>query len=378
MCCLLRRETTERVVSSKIGPQDGFTLVQTFGVLLVFLMVAAAACDGEPQLAATPEPTNTLTPTSTPKPTPTETSTLTPTVTPTQEPSPTPASTPTATATPPVTTPALPTALIIDESTIGRDVFSFLAEDEASCIREELGEGTFEETQGQAVMNGHDWFDSMPIGCLAEETAIELSIALVDAAAGGLSADSRECLAEVYAETDAIALGYGLSSITPDSNEPEAIRFSLRFVVCLTDEESHALAAQPGGSEVFTPSELRCLLDRLDLEKFVSFLHNLTEVTGQPSPEFQQTFEEVTSAIDGCGIALSGDPPGETLTLDALRTMAEDDPALQPLVECLEQRSTPEEIAAYFAGLAPTPQPDLLECLEEYGHQLFGSPPPDG
>ena len=342
-----------------------------FGVLLVFLMVAAAACDGEPQPATPSEPSNTVTPTST------EASTLTPTVTPTQEPSPTPTSTPTPTATP-VPTPALPAALIMDESTLGGDVFGALAEAEASCIQGELGEAAFEDLQGQAVMNGHDWFDSLPVGCLAEQTAIELSIALVDATAGGLSADSRECLADAYAESDAIALGYGLSSITPNSNEPEAIRFSFRFVLCLTDEESHALAAQPGGSEDFTPSELRCLLDRLDLERFVSFLHNLTEVTGQPSPEFEQAWEDFNSAADACGIALGGDPPKETLTLDALRTMAEDDPALQPLVECLEQRSTPEEIAAYFAGLAPTPQPDFLECLDEYGHLLFGSPPPDG
>ena len=190
----------------------------------------------------------------------------------------------------------------MDESTLGREVLGALAAAERSCIREELGEEAFEGLHGQRVLNSHDWFNSLPIDCLAEETAIELSIALVASATGGLSADSQRCLGEVYASSGAIGLGYGLRSTFPSSNEPEAIRFVLRFVLCLTDEEAEAHVEQPGGWEAFGPSGLRCLLERLDFERFVSFLHGLTEdAPGQPPSESEHSLEEVFSANEACG-----------------------------------------------------------------------------
>ena len=114
--------------------------------------------------------------------------------------------TPVVTPTP--SAPPVPVETPTPSITLGRDVIGILTETEISCVREELGTEAFDDLLAGAVLDGDVWFESFPFGCLKEETAIQLSVSLVAAAAGGLSLDSRKCLGEVYIDSNATALGF--------------------------------------------------------------------------------------------------------------------------------------------------------------------------
>ena len=223
---------------------------------------------------------------------------------------PTPPATPESVPTPPPAT-AHPKVVVssddpfnITEDTLGRDVAVSLTEAEASCVREEMGDEGFEDLQESRVLAGHTWLDSVPIDCLAEETASSLSIALVAGAIGGLSANSRECLGAVYTGSGAIGLGFVLGNELSLDENGEAVRFALHFITCLTDAEAEALAQESDNMDAgIAPSDFRCLFESVEVDAFTEFLFGFmeAELVG-PSPEFLKTIEAVSSATDRCEI----------------------------------------------------------------------------
>ena len=281
--------------------------------------IATTAPTVMPTPDPTPAPTDIPTPTNSPTPTPTRTPAPTDTPEPVVAVAPTPEITPTAEAKPvPTATPSQSsspqTGLNFNETTLGRDVIGALTEDEESCIREELGEEAFEEFLKLPALVGDPKLDMLPINCLAEETAIELSIELVAWVAGELSADSRECLGQVYADSGAIALGYGLSSELPDSGEADSLRFAVPFLLCLTDKELEMLV--PRGM-IPSPSAFRCVFEHIGIEEYINMAEGLVDaMRGEPSPEFLKAQEALQSANEACGIeGVSREPPlaGERL-----------------------------------------------------------------
>ena len=118
------------------------------------------------------------------------------------DPTPTPTPTPTRTPTP---TPGPLVGMVdftVDESTMGRDLIAVLTEEEVSCIRNTLREDGYATFLRAPALQ----FDSPELGfpgaCLSAESTATVVSAVMDADAGGLSADSRTCLHHAVAAQD--------------------------------------------------------------------------------------------------------------------------------------------------------------------------------
>lgn len=209
--------------------------------LLLVLIALAAACGSDPTPTPTPTPTATATPAPTATPTP-----LPPTPTP-LPPTPTPSPTP--------LTRVDPGEFAITDSTTGADVMALLSESEATCVEAEMDQEAVQALLGAPLLENLDLLDSFPIECLETGKATVLTIALLDAQAGGLSAGTKACIGALYAENPAM-----LSSEEVDT--PEAVAFGLEYFLCLSDEEAAALPGPTNGEAMpFKPSGLRCVVE---------------------------------------------------------------------------------------------------------------------
>lgn len=205
---------------------------------LLLLALAVAACG--------PEPTPTPTPTATPTPTPTPTATPTP-LPPTPTPTPEPIS---------KVDPGEQGGFTVTESTTGADVMALLSESEIACVGAEIDPEAAQALIGAPLLENLELLDAFPIQCLATEKAVVLSIALLDAQAGGLSGETKACLGALYAEHPAM-----LSSEA--QNSPEAAAFGIQYILCLTDEEADAITGPADGEAMpFKPSDLRCVIEQ--------------------------------------------------------------------------------------------------------------------
>ena len=184
-------------------------------------------------------------------------------------------------------------ALAIDESTVGRDIIDTLAEDEAACIRETLGDAIFGALLDTPVMTAEPTFDAFPFDCLSAETSANLTVSLMAAQAGGLTVETASCLHAFIVE----------NGMEPPDNPEEAILYSLGQVMCFTDEEAAALLGPGEEDAPLTPSQLRCVSTHTDLENIVTVMTNLGALMGEtPPPEFTQAMGELFVALGACGI----------------------------------------------------------------------------
>ncbi len=182
---------------------------------------------------------------------------LTP-LTPTTPPAPdTP--TPTTAATPTPEPSAVPiTDWELDENSTGGDLENLLSEDERSCLKAALGDQ-------------HDVFLSMtyfqlwnettgPVlgDCLTQQSTVGLVIAQYSATAGGLSADTRSCLAGAFTADPQDALVLSAGAQPGSSAEPA----SFDVLSCLTPEEAAAMTPEGEGPPPDTEA-LRCLTEEL-------------------------------------------------------------------------------------------------------------------
>ena len=252
-----------------------------FTLILLVLAVFAAAC-------SEPEPT----PTPTPRPTPTPTATATPTpIPPTPTPTPEPA---------PDTMMPKPEAgsvedLVITESTTVGDIMAVLSADEVSCLRDAIGAGIFDTIQGVAIATAPPGtMEALPFECLAPENAIGISIAMMSAEAGGLSAETRSCISALAMENPSV-LGIG----EPPEDPAALFGTAIQMQLCLTDEEAAAFAANSGG-ELPPPSVMRCVEEELgSLDDFLSIFSGT-----EPDPE---KLLGMFAAAQKCGLEIA--PP---------------------------------------------------------------------
>ena len=205
--------------------------------ILSFSVVLVAGCgsdgDPDPEPAATPAPAVASTPAPTPTPTPTPVPTATPAPAPDQ---------------------SIDEFVLTDATTV-RDITALLSEPEVACMREAIGETTFEAIADVPLGQIPGDTPAFPIECLEPDSAAAISVAFMSREAGGLSAEARSCLVALGRENPA---ALGLVPPSPDAGITELIGGAVGISLCLSDEEAAALGG--GGDELLPPpSVLRCL-----------------------------------------------------------------------------------------------------------------------
>lgn len=267
----------------------GLRSVAAITLMLLLLAAFAAACSD-------PTPTPTPTPRPTPTPTPTATPTPAPTPTPTPTPEPPPAGEPTPDAMMPKPGAGSVDDLVITDSTTVGDLIAVLSETEASCLRDAVGAATFDAIENVPLASAPPGaMDSLPFECLAPENAIGISIAMMSAAAGGLSGETRSCITALAQENPSV-LGIGGAPEDP----AELFGTAIQMQLCMTDEEAARFAAG-SGEAMPPPSVMRCMEEQLG-----SLDDLLTLFTGA-EPDLSK-IGELMAAAQECGLEMT--PPG--------------------------------------------------------------------
>ena len=252
-----------------------------FRVALPLLMVVgfltlATSCGSEP----TPTPTPSPTPTATPTPSPTPTSTPTPV-----PPTPTPA---------PVLVP-IEEFEITQTTTVG-ELMAYLSEEEVACVSNTIGAAIFDSIQGLAFAAIPPGTADLPFECLSLETAINLQIAFVSLEAGGLSAETRNCIRAIGIENPFL---FGVGE--PPANPAALIGAGFQMQLCLNDEEAARLAPDANATAP-PPSVLRCLEEQL------GSVEDLIAVFSGQEPDPEAMLGLLAAAME-CGLELEP-PPG--------------------------------------------------------------------
>ena len=198
---------------------------------------------------------------------------------------------------------------------------------------------------------------------------LDLAVITVSAAAGGLRADSEACLRTLYATTDMAGLPSGMGGPPSDSREePEDTLLVFRFLLCLTDDEWQRLRALNDAAE-FSTSALRCVDERIGIERFVE------AIWGDSS---RMPPGETVLVLQSCGLESFPIPsPGEggegAFNQVSLQWLMHD-PALQGLIDCLQEAASPQELDVFFSGSSPSPPAGIPQCLAQYSEMLPSSP----
>ena len=207
-----------------------------------------------------------------------------------------------------------------------------------------------------------------PIATTATPTpdTVDLAIATVSAAAGGLTADSEACLRSLYATSD--MAGTDMARLQAGSREePEATLLAFRFLLCITDDEWLRLRDYETGE--FSLSSLRCVDEQIGIERFVD------AIWGDSS---QMSPGETVQALQSCGLEhFPIPPPGEDRDgafnqISILWLMH--DPALQDLIDCLQETASVQELDAIFSGSSASQPEDIAQCLARYADILPSGP----
>lgn len=263
--------------------RNGFRSAAAVTLILLMLAAFAAACSD-------PTPT----PTATPRPTPTPTATATPTPVP-PTPTPTPASEPTPDAMMPKPDAGSIEDLVITESTTVGDLMAALSESEASCLRDAVGEATLGAVMNLPLASAPPGaMDALPFECLAPENAIGISIAMMSATAGGLSAETRSCISDLAMENPSV-LGIG----EPPEDPAELFGTAIQIQLCMSDEEAARFAGD-SGEQMPPPSVMRCMEEQLgSLEDLLALFFG-----GEPD---LAALGELMAAAETCGLEMT--PP---------------------------------------------------------------------
>ena len=260
---------------------------------------------------------------------------------PTPTPKPTATSTPEPTATPTPAPPAEPTeslaTLFIIDTTLGHEVMNRLSEGERQCIRGALGE----EVYG-AVLNlpmarliretGASGAGSF-LGCLTEDNVILMGLVLIDAHAGRVNQDSRDCsIAVARANPDLIRIRY--ATLRPDLNTLDA------EAVFQSAKESFECLEATDQAELLVRLTKR--LDRDDT------------FTGQDVIDMLSD-EEATCIREGLGEEQYAGFLSATVT-EAFAPSAS-------LLECVTPESQTQLFAAFSASRVEGLRPEAVSCM---------------
>lgn len=195
--------------------------------------------------------------------------------------------------------------------------------------------------------------------------SVGLDILTVAAAANGLTTYSEACLRALYATTDLAELPSGLGGPPSDSREDyEDTLLVFRFLICLTDDEWRRLRADDDPVE-FSTSALRCVDEKIGIERLVE------AIWGDSS---QMPPGETVRVLRSCGLESFPIPsPGEgregAFNQVSLLWLMHD-PALQGLIDCLQEAASPEELDTFFSGYSASPPGGNSQCLEQYADVL--------
>ena len=170
-----------------------------------------------------------------------------------------------------------------------------------------------------------------------------------------MTTDSQDCLRALYTETNQLEFPLRLS------NERADILLTLRFLLCLTDDEAQRLTSQPGTDAMdWSPSVLACVDERVGIDRLVDAFVMLTEDPLQ----LPQADEEVLQLLPACGAVEFFPAPPPEGTFDRLsQQWLQQDPSAQVMIDCLLGAASVEELDAFFAGFRPVPPPGVAECL---------------
>ncbi|MCY4449175.1 MAG: hypothetical protein OXE02_10080 [Chloroflexi bacterium] len=269
--------------------RTGFRRAASVALILLMLAAFAAACsDPTPTPTATPRPTPTPTPTATPTPVP-----------PTPTPTPAPESTPDAMMPKPEA--GSVEDLVVTESTTVGDLMAVLSESEVSCLRDAVGGATLDAVQNVPLANAPPGaMDALPFECLSPESAIGISIAMMSAEAGGLSAETRGCISALAMENPS-ALGIG----GPPDDPTEIFSTAIQIQLCMSDEEAARFAGESGG-EMPPPSVMRCMEEQLgSLDDLLALFFG-----GEPD---LAALGELMAAAQTCGLEMTPPAGGGSL-----------------------------------------------------------------
>ena len=154
-----------------------------------------------------------------------------------------------------------------------------------------------------------------------------------------------------------------------DSGEdPGDTLLVFRFLLCLTDDEWQRLREDDDPVE-FGTSALRCVDERMGIERFVD------AIWGDSS---QAPPGETVQVLQSCGLEFfpvpSAGEGGEGAFNQVSLLWLMHDPALQGLIDCLQEAAWPQELDAYFSGSSASPPAGIPQCLAQYSEMLPSSP----
>ena len=145
----------------------------------------------------------------------------------------------------------------LDEVSTGSDLVDLLSDDERTCLQAALGDqhNAFLSTAYSQLWNE----TTSPVleDCLTPDSIAGIVIALFSETAGGLSAETRDCLADVFTADPQDALAFS-AGVPPDA----AGSVSLDALSCLTPEEAAAMTPEGEGPPPDTAG-WRCLTEEL-------------------------------------------------------------------------------------------------------------------
>ena len=187
---------------------------------------------------------------------------------------------------------------------------------------------------------------------------VELAVTTVSAAAGGLTAESEACLRTLYATTD--MSGTDMARLQSGSSEdPEDTLRVFRFLLCITDDEWQRLLDYE--TVEFSLSSLRCIDEQIGIERFVE------AIWGDSS---QMPPGETVQVLQSCNLEFFPIPSpgegGEGAFNQVSLIWLMHDPALQGLIDCLQEAASMQELDAFFSGSSASPPAGIPQCLAQY------------
>ncbi len=229
---------------------------------------------------------------------------------------PVPTATPTATPTP--TAPPLAAAPFLDlkaNATVG-DVLQRLPQKEQNCIKQQLTDAQYQQLVKQPAFESNDsspFSISVDPSCLSSKTITGLFVASISQRAGGLSTQTMQCMESAINSSDLITLlkAQGTTATPAPAQVGDIFGAMAPLLLCLDDQEASRIdlgQATGGTAPAITLQNLRCLLQRVDVNVLTQFFTMAESQTSTPSPQEMQQLAQITQAMQACGIQTTGAP----------------------------------------------------------------------
>ncbi|MEX2431482.1 MAG: hypothetical protein WD645_06130 [Dehalococcoidia bacterium] len=233
-------------------------------------------------------------------------------------PSPTPPPTVSPTPEPPVSAPFLDLA---PDATVG-DLMERVPESERACVQERIGQEQYEALEDEpAFQEGAQPLAlDLPVECFSQESFIGISVAGIARQADGLSGDTVRCIEGTLADVgpalfadEGTADGGAAGSGQDPAQQQGMFGAAIGLVLCLTEEEASRIdlgAVIGEGGPPLTLQDLRCVMQRVDVDAFISLFSGMDSRDGTPTtPQDPQQLSRLFEALVACDVDLGQAPP---------------------------------------------------------------------